>query len=471
MDKKFEALRNAYNNVKRTGDSIRKSAKIVYKVGHPTIFTKAEETQLAEHCKNMATLGYGYCMYQVLELASRIADDWYYNFIRRFPDITITIPKKRELSRVLGASETNLANYFIELGAILDKYGLKNKPDAMWNVDETGISLDHTPPKKVASCQKPFVVTAGKVGLTTTIVAGSALGETIPPYIIYKGQRLTQNIMSGCLPRSKTSPLKLDAYEAALTVPNLMSAFRKTGLVPFNPEEVLPATLQELPHKSENEKVKSREERKNLRNIKLLLTDIDKQIVESLSESQLRTRKYVIPASGAAITEIDQKKVLIRRDNRKIVSQRKVLAGKRKRTQENKKKANTVTKKRKVDKVKSNNKNCINRIHQQDSQEPGPSNVKSDGWITFYDSASDDNNDDDIPCIVCVIPLRLPEVLGAQNYPTTVLETQHFSESSISSHDDIPANESLILILEGPGCGELMFAAGLVVDNIGGTYL
>ncbi|KAJ8320728.1 hypothetical protein KUTeg_002315 [Tegillarca granosa] len=90
MDKEFEALRNVYNTVKRTGDSIRKSAKMFgipestlrsrlknpdlfdSKVGHPTIFTKAEETQLAEHCKNMASLGYGYCMYQVLELASRI---------------------------------------------------------------------------------------------------------------------------------------------------------------------------------------------------------------------------------------------------------------------------------------------------------------------------------------------------------------------------------------------------------------
>lgn len=189
-----------------------------------------------------------------------------------------------------------------------------------------------------------------------------------------------------------------------------MSAFRKTGLVPFNPEEVLPATLQELPHNSEIEKVKSREERKNLRNIKLLLTDIDKQTVESLSESQLRTRKYVIPASGAAITEIEFLECLKKNSKPKEGANKKreqenskpKESFSRKRTQENKKKANTVTKKRKVDKVKSNNKNCINGIHQQDSQEPGPSNVKLDGWITFYDSTSDDNNeDDDIPCIVC----------------------------------------------------------------------
>ena len=54
-------------------------------------------------------------------------------------------------------SDVNIENYFKEPDKIL-----KNKPGQIWNIDETGITLDHTPPKIVAAKgEKPFVVTAG----------------------------------------------------------------------------------------------------------------------------------------------------------------------------------------------------------------------------------------------------------------------------------------------------------------------
>ena len=86
----------------------------------------------------------------------------------------------------------------------MTKYNLKNKPEQICNIGETGITLDHNPPKIVATKgERPFVVTAGHSDNTTEIVAGSALGETIPPYVIYKGQRLTENKAKGCLPQTK----------------------------------------------------------------------------------------------------------------------------------------------------------------------------------------------------------------------------------------------------------------------------
>jgi hypothetical protein len=60
--------------------------------------------------------------------------------------------------------------------------------------------------KKDVTCRRggqPFSVTSGKSSTTTLIIAVSALGETLPLYIIYKGQRLTQELVSNGMEGSK----------------------------------------------------------------------------------------------------------------------------------------------------------------------------------------------------------------------------------------------------------------------------
>jgi hypothetical protein len=55
-------------------------------------------------------------------------------------------PKKREKVRNAVSSD-NIANYFTALKQGLDQYSLTNQSAKIWNVDETGISLDYSPPK------------------------------------------------------------------------------------------------------------------------------------------------------------------------------------------------------------------------------------------------------------------------------------------------------------------------------------
>ncbi|KAH3873371.1 hypothetical protein DPMN_036605 [Dreissena polymorpha] len=81
-----------------------------------------------------------------------------------------------------------LKNYFTDLKLTLDKHDIKNKPKHICNVDETGVSLDHNPPKILAKVgRNPHCITSSKSATTTIVVAVSALGETIPPFIIFKG--------------------------------------------------------------------------------------------------------------------------------------------------------------------------------------------------------------------------------------------------------------------------------------------
>ena len=41
--------------------------------------------------------------------------DWYYNFIKRCPELSIQKPKKREISRVRGTTEVNVKIIFRNL--------------------------------------------------------------------------------------------------------------------------------------------------------------------------------------------------------------------------------------------------------------------------------------------------------------------------------------------------------------------
>ena len=78
--------------------------------------------------------------------------------------------------------------------------GVKNIPGRLWNIDETSISLDHNPPKILAHRrQQATATTAGRSPNTTLIAAASALGEVLPPYLIFKGERVTERMRKGML--------------------------------------------------------------------------------------------------------------------------------------------------------------------------------------------------------------------------------------------------------------------------------
>ncbi|KAH3771506.1 hypothetical protein DPMN_172828 [Dreissena polymorpha] len=74
---------------------------------------------------------------------------WFSGFLKRFPDVKMVHPKKREKARD------------------------SNKPKHIWNVDETGLSLDHNPPKILAKVGiNPHCVTSGKSAATNIVFAG-----------------------------------------------------------------------------------------------------------------------------------------------------------------------------------------------------------------------------------------------------------------------------------------------------------
>ena len=118
--------------------------------GPSPLFNQDEEALLVEHVKTMANLGYGYARSEVVSLASKFAVDigkreegsgelsmpWYYNFVKRWPELHSVKPQSLSELRARAASKDNIDTYYEELDRILTLYKLKDKPYCIYNVDE-----------------------------------------------------------------------------------------------------------------------------------------------------------------------------------------------------------------------------------------------------------------------------------------------------------------------------------------------
>ena len=85
-----------------------------------------------------------------------------------------------------------VTNYFNDLDALLDKLDLKEKPDQIWNCDETGKNFEHQPVKVIAAKEEKSVIgrTSASSSNITIMACVNAAGRTIPPLFVVKGKHL-----------------------------------------------------------------------------------------------------------------------------------------------------------------------------------------------------------------------------------------------------------------------------------------
>jgi hypothetical protein len=107
------------------------------------------------------------------------------------------------MSRAKAASQETLNKYFKELSSLLTEHNLRNKPSRIFNVDETGIATEHSPPKVVCSKEyKLQTITSARSATNTIIVGGHATGYHIPPYYICPGKRWSDPFLNDAAPGS-----------------------------------------------------------------------------------------------------------------------------------------------------------------------------------------------------------------------------------------------------------------------------
>ena len=104
------------------------------------------------------------------------------------------------MSWTYATSKPTVTAFFKELDEILEKYGLTDQPQRIFNVDERGFLGEHSPPKVIAPKNvKVNAITSSRCAIITVLVTSSAIGNTTPPSFVFKGKLCKSDLMKGAL--------------------------------------------------------------------------------------------------------------------------------------------------------------------------------------------------------------------------------------------------------------------------------
>ncbi|XP_054259387.1 uncharacterized protein LOC128984126 [Macrosteles quadrilineatus] len=185
------------------------------------VFTKQEETMLAEYLKKASRLHHGLSTVGCRQLAFKFASrnnkkypaswdenqiagvDWYRSFMKRNPTLTIRKPEATSIARNSSFNAVNVGAFFDNLENVLAKHKLG--PEAIWNIDETGVTTVHRPAKIIAErgIKQVGQTTSQERGTLVTVCnAINAIGNYIPPFIILPRVNVKEYMYIGAPPGS-----------------------------------------------------------------------------------------------------------------------------------------------------------------------------------------------------------------------------------------------------------------------------
>lgn len=183
-----------------------------------TLFSHEEELSLVEHVEVLAQLGYGITNNKLKDLGGELAEVlgkkktskslsncWLYGFLERWRGRVRSLkPSSLETSRAKSSTPEIVDRYFDNLRKVIDDHSLSDKPQFIFNLDETGIQPEHRPPNIIAPVTgKPQSVTSPRSTTTTVIACVNAAGNHLPPYFIYKGKRMNTDLNKGSSPGTR----------------------------------------------------------------------------------------------------------------------------------------------------------------------------------------------------------------------------------------------------------------------------
>lgn len=179
-----------------------------------TVFTIAEEKELASYIVDMESRLFGLTARDVKVLAYQLAirngkahpfkecmnmagRDWLVGFLKRNPQLAIRKPESTSAARAAGFNKVNVSNYFQLLGKLYDDN--KYTGNRIYNCDETGISIVPKSRCKIIALKgrkQVGALTSAERGATITVeTCFSATGHYIPPMIIFPRKRMKPELM------------------------------------------------------------------------------------------------------------------------------------------------------------------------------------------------------------------------------------------------------------------------------------
>ena len=201
----------------RTTLQDRISGKVQHGIrpGPKPYLSEAEEGKLVEFLEVVAEVGYGKTRKQVMNIAEstardkgilrkkKISDGWFQRFIERQPNLSLRKGDRTAFVRMDAMNRTaELDNYFITLKSILVDNDLMDKPGQIYNVDESGMPLEHRSPRVLVKKgqRKVRYCTSGNKSQVTVVACINATGHCLPPFIIYDAKNLNMDWTKGEVP-------------------------------------------------------------------------------------------------------------------------------------------------------------------------------------------------------------------------------------------------------------------------------
>lgn len=193
-------------------DHVTGRVKLGSHSGPPRYLTDAEEEELSSFITLCASIGCAKSKKEIVSVVEavlqskgkqiNISNGWWESFRRRHPNFTLRTAEKLSYARLVVTNRDIMDKYFDLLERTLVDNKLIDSPAQIFNCDESGLSLDHTP-SSVVACKgqkHPRIVTSGNKKQITVLGCANAAGHALPPLVIFSRKALNQKLTIGEVP-------------------------------------------------------------------------------------------------------------------------------------------------------------------------------------------------------------------------------------------------------------------------------
>jgi hypothetical protein len=201
-------------NVPKSTLQDRISGRVVFgaKSGPQSYLNEKEEEELIDFIEGCASIGYSRSKKQILDLVQMamnekgkkvtVSQGWWTSFCHRHPNITVRSAEPVSYVRIISTRPEIIERYFDLLEDTFNEYNFHENPCVIFNMDETGMSLNPKTPQVVSvkGSKHPVATVSNDRSQLTVESRVNAAGYAMPPMVIFDRKKITPEMTHGEVP-------------------------------------------------------------------------------------------------------------------------------------------------------------------------------------------------------------------------------------------------------------------------------